>query len=182
MNCNMNAIALTSRNTSHPPQCSISLLSGISSSIFNTNDFPVFIHEHISRFCPIHIYRIVSFLMDFLYLRTIPSLFFISFPLPLVSPSFSTFPALSCFLVFSRTRRSLTSPKCFPFRLFSFSPSLPAPHSFPVFLSISVDRSVRGVQAHQRVLHPLRRYRVHLHRFHIEWRCVHCTKLVLLLT
>ena len=178
----MNVSPLAIHNTSHPPQCSISLLSGISSSIFNTNDFPVFIHEHISRFCPIHIYRIVSFLMDFLYLRTIPSLFFISFPRHLVCPSFSTFPALSCFPVFSRTRQSITSSKSFPFSLFSFSPSLRAPSSFPVFLSISVDRSVRGVQTHQRVLHPLRRYRVHLHRFHIEWRCIHCTKMALLST
>lgn len=55
------------------------MFAGISSSLFNTSDFSVFAHDHISRFCPIHIYRILYYVLDFLYLRVLPSMFFISF-------------------------------------------------------------------------------------------------------
>ncbi|KAK8801627.1 hypothetical protein WA588_005913, partial [Blastocystis sp. NMH] len=57
--------------------CTLSLFAGVSSSIFNTQDFPVFVHDHVSRFCPIHIYRIVYFLMDFVYLRILPAIVFL---------------------------------------------------------------------------------------------------------
>lgn len=81
-------------------QCTLSLFAGVSSSIFNTQDFPVFVHDHVSRFCPIHIYRIVYFLMDFVYLRILPAIVFISCRRRLLSPS-PTCPAFSSSLVWA---------------------------------------------------------------------------------
>ena len=126
----------------------------------------------MSRFCPLHIYRLLYYLLDFVYLRVFPSLIFISF---LISYSFLfSFILLSSYNNLSNRNYAYTSCSekylllyyccsCFYFLFFTFLKFL--------FLFFSLASSLCWLPSTEYILYSLCCNNIHLCHFYYEWYC-----------